>query len=172
MYSDIILFQRLPEHDAFIRRLGFQRTFSHDDLKKINVVHGDNYILLRKALDQKKVDLILNPHLGNRKDHLHYRDSGLNHVLCNLAHQTNAAVGITLPSLKTAEDYGRVQQNIILCRKAKVPVFLFSFAEHPYSMRSVHDLLSFCRILGMSSQEAKRAVYGFSPFFDEKSPRR
>ncbi len=167
MYTDIISFTSADDLSSFFRQLGFDHVFSVEVFKKrLKVVESSEYAVLRTVLDQKKVQVILNPHLGKKKDHLHYRDSGLNQVLCHLAAESGVVVAFTLSALQTPEEIGRVRQNLILCRKAGVAVYVFSFASHPFGMRSVIDLLSFCKFLGMSSQEAKEAL-SFS--FETKS---
>jgi RNase P/RNase MRP subunit p30 len=79
-------------------------------------------------------------------DCLHQRASGLNHVLCKLAHKNNIRIAFSfsmlLNSCKRHEVLGRVRQNMELCKKYNVDVITASFAEKPYEMRAFRDLRS------------------------------
>jgi RNase P/RNase MRP subunit p30 len=91
----------------------------------------------------------------NRKDSMHYRNSGLNQVHCKLANKNNITITFSFTSLlKDNKIYrsqilGRMMQNIRFCRKYKVKTIIASFTDNPYGMRSYKDLESFGRLLGM-----------------------
>src|SRR3989344_3036499 len=53
--------------------------------------------------------------------------------------------------------FGRVKQNIKLCRKYKVKILFFTFAKSKYELKGLQDLLSLLRVLGMNGIEAKSA---------------
>ena len=94
-----------------------------------------------------------------RDDFLHHRASGLNQVLCKLMHDKGSFMAFNFNNILNSEDIfcskilGRIQQNISLCRKFKVPMIVFSFAKHPFEMRSPQDLRSFFLDLGMHPKE-------------------
>ena len=117
----------------------------------------------RQMFESKRVNIIFN--LENQKrDSMHYRNSGLNQVLCKLANKNNIKIGVALSNLFRADDMllsqllGRVMQNIVLCRKYKVDIVLASFAHAPYEMRAPRDIISLGICLGMHQSDAKRAV--------------
>jgi len=80
------------------------------------VLQGGNDESNRDAVSSKYVDILLDPHLGQRKDFMHQRNSGLNHVLCTLAREHHVAIGFSfsriLHSTQRAKDMGRIMQNI------------------------------------------------------------
>src|SRR3989344_3838600 len=96
--------------------------------KDLVVVQGGDDALNRVALSCHFVDILLDPHLGNRKDFMHQRNSGLNHVLCALAKEHNVAIGFSFSSILRAQHreklLGRIMQNILLCRKYKIPMVI------------------------------------------------
>jgi RNase P/RNase MRP subunit p30 len=87
-----------------------------------------------------------------RRDFIHQRASGLNHVLCKLVKENNITIGFSLNTILNSDDksviLGRMIQNIKICRKFKVKTAIASFAQNPLEMRSIHDLLSLFVILG------------------------
>jgi len=118
----------------------------------------------RHVFEKAKPDLIFDLELKAKKDFIHHRNSGLNHVLCNLAKKNKILVGFSLSSLLSTKDMlrsqiiGRIKQNIRLCRKYKIKTVLASFATTPYEMRSSHDLISLGISLGMHPKEAKESL--------------
>ena len=120
--------------------------------KKI-VVLGSNNEVNRAALESKNVDVLLSPELTRKKDYMKYRDSGLNQVLCKIAHNNGKAIGINYDEIKKIKDkkekaqrIGRIIQNIRLCRKYKVKIILVSFSKKT----SDFDLKVFARVLGIA----------------------
>lgn len=89
------------------------------------------------------------------RDSMHARNSGLNHVLCNLLASKGITVGLSLHTLLHAQHphrarlMGRMMQNIRLCQKYDVNVVLASFARTPFEMRNPHDLESLGHCLGL-----------------------
>ncbi|MBI4450493.1 hypothetical protein HY642_00835 [Candidatus Woesearchaeota archaeon] len=99
-----------------------------------------------------------------RKDFLHQRASGLNHILARLAAKNNVRIAFSFSSILAAEGearavlMGRISQNIMLCRKAKAPMLVGSFARTPLEMRNPADLQSFFQLVGMHASEAQAAM--------------
>lgn len=135
-----------------------------DLIKQINkakgliIVEGCNDKINRAALENKKVDVLLGLEKGRKRDFTHYRNSGLNQVLCKLAKKNNIAIGFdfndVLNSKERAKVMGRMMQNVRLCRKYKVKMLIFDFTGE----RSKQELRSFGLVLGMSPLEAKKGV--------------
>ncbi|MDP3728950.1 MAG: RNase P subunit p30 family protein [bacterium] len=127
--------------------------------KELVIVQGGDDTFNRLALSSKYVDILLDPHLGQRKDFMHQRNSGLNHVLCALAREHSVAIGFSfssiLHSLQRAKDLGRVIQNIHLCRKYKIPMVIGSFAKDAWDIRNEKDLQAFFKVLGMTGKEVQ-----------------
>src|SRR3989338_8126473 len=74
--------------------------------KNINRALGHSKLLAAQSSDKdrffiesKKIKLIYGFEDVNRKDYLHQRASGLNHVLCELANKNNVSIGFSYTSL-------------------------------------------------------------------------
>ena len=80
------------------------------------------------------------------KDSLHFRQSGLNQVLCALMAKKGISYGISFSMILHSSSrgrallLGRIAQNIRLARKFKIPVQIHSFAKDVYDLRSAKDL--------------------------------
>ena len=88
------------------------------------------------------------------KDHLHFRRSGLDQVLCKAAGVKNSFFSSlnTLLSLNSEEQgkiLGRIKQNAHFCAKYKVRYALCSFAHDPLEMKGAHDLKALWKSLGI-----------------------
>ena len=126
------------------------------------IVKGRDDSFNRKILENKKVNILLSPEHGYKKDKLEQRDSGLNHILCRIAQQNSISIGIDFQEILNKRDEGkkqlaehlaRIMQNIKLCRKSKVKMILMNTAgTDDYGLRA---LLS---TLGMPTDMAKMAV--------------
>ncbi len=125
------------------------------------IVEG-NQKINRSILENRKVDILLSPEKDSSRDSLDYRSPGLNQVLCKLAAKNNIAIAFSFNEILNAKDaakiIGIIRQNIKLCRKYKVKMIFASFAEDPFNMRSLKDLLSVAIFLGMTPEEAKKAL--------------
>lgn len=153
-----------------------------DFLRKVNnerdlvVVEGSKNN--RAVLENKKVDLLLSPEKGVKRDSLHYRNSGLNHVLCKLAKKNDIAIGFSFNDVllsngeRRAKILGRMMQNVSLCRKYKLKMVIGSFAKDRWQMRKSTDLISFGVCLGMHPEEAKKALEEISFIIKKKEERK
>ncbi len=143
--------------------------------KNINRALGHSKLLAAKSPDKdryfiesKKIKLIYGFEEADRKDYLHQRASGLNHVLCELARKNNVAVGFSYSSLfnknpeASALIMGRMMQNIALCQKYKVKTAIGSFSQNPFEMRAPHDVASLFATLRMGGKRIKESM---SPSF-------
>ena len=104
-----------------------------------------------EIMEGSLANLIFSFEENPRRDFIHQRASGLNHILCSLARKNNIAIGFSsssiLNSKNTHEILGRIMQNLRMCRQFKVKTIIASFAKNPYEMRSMHDLMSLFKIL-------------------------
>ena len=89
------------------------------------------------------------------KDHLHFRRSGLDQVLCKCAVASKNSFFSSLNSLlslhieEQAKILGRIRQNARFCAKYKVPYALCSFARDPFEMKGAHDMKALWKSLGI-----------------------
>ena len=157
---DIVQFNIDRKH-PWVQKLGFQEFVNASQLRII--IGGDDDRNL-KAVRNGSIDILMSPESMKGKDHLHWRNSGLNQVMLSLAKKNNVAVGFALQSIlqtegvKRAQLLGRMMQNVGLCRKYKVKMTLCSFARDIWGLRSASDMQGFGRIIGMTPKEAKEAL--------------
>jgi len=109
----------------------------------------------RNVIEGSKADLIFSFEDNTRKDFIHQRASGLNHILCKLAKDNGITIGFSLSSILNAKDrhvmLGRIMQNIKLCEKFKLKTIIASFAQKTFDMRSVYDSIILFKALGLKS---------------------
>lgn len=109
----------------------------------------------REIIEKSKPDIIFSFEDIARKDFIHQRASGLNHILCRSAKENMVIIGFSFSSILNAENknfvLGRMMQNTQLCRKFKVRTIVASFAQNHFEMRSAHDLISLFEILGVKN---------------------
>lgn len=161
MGFDVVLMERNKEAEDLARKLGFTRFIFRDEIKNFKILKTENYDAKRKAIERKKIDILLNPHLVSIKDSFHYRRSGLDQILCGLMHRNNIVMAFTLDSMNNYIEIGRLMQNIMLCRKYQVKVLFFTFAENIYGLRAKSDIVSLLYVLGMSTKQAEEALNFF-----------
>jgi RNase P/RNase MRP subunit p30 len=118
----------------------------------------------RTAIESKKIDVLLSPERGIKKDSFHYRNSGLDHAICTLAKNNNITIGFNFNDVLISQgvlragNLGRMMQNVRLCRKHKIRMLIGSFAQDKWQMRSRNDLISFGIVLGMHPEEAQKSL--------------
>jgi len=127
--------------------------------KFILVVNGSDDETNRAAVEDRKVDMLLDPEIGRKYDFSDWRNSGLNDVMCRLASQNDVTIGIDLSTLPEerfarAERIGRIIQNIMLCRKFKTKIFIFS-SKNEFNE---HDLRGIAMTFGMSTKQADESL--------------
>ena len=137
------------------KKLGYKKVVYY---KELNIKFGFN----RNFFESKKTEIITSLETSLTKDKTHFKDSGLNHVLCKLAKKNNIAIAFNFNNILNAKKQyiilGRIRQNIMLCRKYKIPMIIVSFANTPFEMRNPKDFISLGISLGMTPIEAKNAV--------------
>jgi len=159
------------------------RANSENDFKRqiknvrsnLTIVEGSQKIN-RIVLENRKVDILLNPEKNILKDSLSHRNSGLNQVLCKLASKNDIAIGFSFNEILNSEDtvklIGRIKQNIKLSRKYNVKMVFASFTEDPFDMRSVKDLINIAMFLGMTPEEAKKSLSLAKEIIDKNKEKR
>ena len=97
--------------------------------KIIAVVGGDS-VFNRRAIETLKIDYLVSPERGLKKDGLKQRDSGLNHVVAKEATKKGIEIIIDFGEVSRlvgkakALRLSRIIQNIGICRKAKSTISL------------------------------------------------
>jgi RNase P/RNase MRP subunit p30 len=114
----------------------------------------------RKVLESRKIDIFLiNEELEN-KDYSKQRNSGLNEVLAELASKNNIKIGIGIEKIlkkdkgEQAISLARLAQNILLCKKAKTELIIFSEEK----LKDRRAIVSLLLTLGASTNLANKAV--------------
>ena len=157
VYSDKSQFSK----DPFVKNALLvepMRVNKAQDLKVFSVCRGSREAIERGASIAFDFESL------EDKDKTHFKESGLNQVLCNLAREKNVKIAFSLSSIlsKSGKDravlLGKIMQNIMLCRKFDVMAKVASFAKSPLDMRSPSDLASLFMQLGMSAKDVKSAL--------------
>jgi len=147
-------------------RLGIEVKFAYPSKELFKV---DNLFVsdkgTRKDFEEGRIKMFFDLEKQHGKDFLHQRNSGLNHIMVKIASEKNKMIGFNFSGILNAEDekkavlLGRMKQNVKLCRKYKVKMFLGSFAKDPYELRSIYELRAFGVIIGMNPGEIKNSVF-------------
>lgn len=129
------------------------------DIKKIKTKIKEKNILVavkssnkdREVMEGSLANIIFSLEDNTKKDFIHQRSSGLNHILCKLARKNNVTIGFSFSSVLNSKNQhgtlGKIIQNLMMCRRFKVKTIIASFASSPYEMRSMHDLNNLFKIL-------------------------
>lgn len=114
------------------------------------------------VLEKIDFDVLFDLELNPRKDTMHYRISGLNQVLCKIATKKKKIIGINLRKIIDSEDkpriIGRIMQNVMLCKKYKTKMIVFSGASKALQIKGFHDLISLMVVLGLKPDNAKNVL--------------
>lgn len=102
---------------------------------------------IRAILEQTRGVIFAGMEFSEQSDFIHFRNSGLNHILVGLARRRDHRFIFPFSRLQNNGFSGvvlaRVSQNIALCRKGKVSYTFNSFAYHPYELKpSFHAIRS------------------------------
>ena len=158
--KDIVRFA-VDKSNPWVKNLGFDEFLYH---KNLNIVVGGDEATNTNALSRKNTNILVYAETSEARDHLNWRNSGLNQMLLKLAQKNDIAIGFCLSSvlehqgIKRSAILGRMMQNVVLCRKYKVRMVLCSFAKDIWGLRSASDLQSFGRVIGMTPSEVKQAL--------------
>ena len=159
-------FDKFSRHDLEIE-VGF--VVNHNNMHK--AIQKSKFLVVKSSdkdrffIESNKIKLIYGFEELQKKDYLHQRASGLNHILCEIARKNDVAVGFSYSSLfnknsqLTSLLMGRMTQNIALCKKYKVRTVIGSFSSNPFEMRAPHDIKSFFTMLGMEQKVARNSFW-------------
>jgi len=123
------------------------------------IVQGSSIDFNRILLENKRVNMLILLHT-NKKDRLKQRDSGLNHVLCNIAKTNNITLAIDFTEIENEKNkksraliLGRIRQNIKLMKKAKCKLKIINFNQE-----NKREIFSLLLTLGADTKLAEEAV--------------
>ncbi len=134
---------------------------------KLIAVIGRDDVFNRRVIETCKIDYLVSPERGFRRDSVKQRDSGLNHVIAKEAGKRKISIVINFSELfdegnrkkkERAEILARIMQNIKICRRAKCKIKIATLAKTKEQLRTENELGSFGFSLGMSSQQVKEGV--------------
>ncbi len=131
------------------------------DLKKqpfdssfaITIAVSDGSEEINRWIFESKVNAAINISTSTGREHMHYRQSGVNQVLAKLAAENNVAYCLNfaklleLNSWKRVTLLGRWMQNLRIFNKYKAKTEIYSFASSPDTIRNMNDLEAFKKIL-------------------------
>ncbi len=182
MYTDLVLFENKYADFGFSRCIHVNIISGHsmqEIEKKMNkaghelaVIKGS--ALNREVLENKRADILISAESYGGVDTTHFRNSGLNQVLCKLAFKNGIAIAFNFNDIlktKGAERsllLGRMMQNVRLCRKYENKMIIASFASNKYELKSASDLISFGITMGMTPKEAKESLMNIDKILEEK----
>ena len=118
----------------------------------------------RTNFESKQIKMFFDLENHNERDFIHQRNSGLNQILANIAHDKEKIIGFNFSTIlnaepeKRAQIFGRMRQNVKLCRKYKVKMFIGSFALEPFELRGEYELKAFGSMIGMNPKEVKESL--------------
>jgi len=110
--------------------------------------------LIRRLLEDKRIDGLINIESSTGREHTHYRRSGVNQVIAKIARENGKFYCMDFSRILQTPIYnryillGRMVQNIRIFQKYRVPIAIASFASNKYELRNRDALESFVRVLG------------------------
>jgi ribonuclease P/MRP protein subunit RPP1 len=137
-----------------------------DSLKgrnKILAVLGRDNSFNRRVIETLKINYLVSPERGERKNTLKQRDSGLNHVIAKEATKKNISIVISLSEIskldkeEKAPRLSKIAQNIKICKRAKCKIKIANLSEDKKIVNEV-GRKSFGISMGMSTKQAKEST--------------
>ncbi|MCS7134605.1 MAG: hypothetical protein NZ889_01985, partial [Candidatus Pacearchaeota archaeon] len=132
----------------FLRRMVDKARNYFDDI----LVLGTTDIINRRALEHTKVSALVSPEFSRSEDFLYQRNSGLNHVLCRIANENKKMIIFRMKDFSGTKEnkasfFGKLIQNLKLCRKYKVNYLLTNFSSKKDEILHAKQLTSLEQIL-------------------------
>lgn len=156
-FKDLKTFENKKKELSEIKNIKIDIGVIVDD-KSINKIPSfDDYVFAATAskslIENKKSYIFFDFEKQDRSDFLHHRNSGLNHVMCQIMKEKEKMLGFSFSSLLNSKNkgvmLGRMQQNARFSRKFKLKTVIASFAIAPYELRAEHEINSFKKILNI-----------------------
>ncbi len=163
-YSESRVQKRLSLINDLVEKINVEIGFIVNQKNLNKAIKKSNFLVAKSSssdsdrffIESGKLKMIYGFEENSKKDYLHQRASGLNHVFCSIAVKKNVAFGFSYSSLFDKNEQGRcvtlgrIIQNLSLCQKYDVKIVISSFAENPYDLRSFHDVISLFNLLGLN----------------------
>ena len=118
-----------------------------DAMKKWQyVVVQSNKETDRWVMEHAKPWLMYGFENDEKKDFMHHRNSGIDHILAKIMKENKIIYGFSVSqlihadSVKRALLLGRLQQNLMLAKKYSIIMILASFSSDPMDMRNWKDV--------------------------------
>jgi len=118
----------------------------------------------RRVVETLRVDYLVSPERGLKKDTLKQRDSGINHVVAKVAREKGILIVVDMGGVsrlngkEEALRLGRVIQNVRVCRKAGCGIRIASFGTSKKEVFGEKERRAFGVSLGMSSKQSAECV--------------
>ena len=106
----------------------------------------------KACAEHPRVAALIGGETLERKDKLHQKNSGMNMVVATTAARHGKVLLLDASALSLdakSRILGRLFQNAMLAKKAKLPVLVVSGARHAFQMRSVQELKALASYLGV-----------------------
>lgn len=106
-----------------------------------------SYDNLREIIEKNKGLYVYGLEFGEQKDFIHFRNSGLNHILAKIAKDNkikflfNFSEFLSLNSRKRGIVLGRLKQNLGLFKKYKVEFNFVSFADNKFNIKKGYNAI-------------------------------
>ncbi|MBU0757191.1 MAG: hypothetical protein KKF44_03945 [Nanoarchaeota archaeon] len=90
-----------------------------------------------------------------KPDFMHHRNSGLNHVICEIMKEKGISIALDFSSIlnsggkQRAVLLGRMKQNLVFAKKYALAVVIATFAKEPLEMRAPNTFTSFLNLLSL-----------------------
>jgi ribonuclease P/MRP protein subunit RPP1 len=123
------------------------------------IVNGGDYAINRAVVEDSRVDILMNPHMGRI-------DSGLDEACLNFAKQNGIAIGINFrPLLKSFRRQRslalqNISTNLELCKDFKIRVVGCSGAMSKWDMRDPRQLVAIANSFGLDLGSGFSALTG------------
>ena len=130
---------------------------------EVGLVGGDD-AFNRRAVESLKIDYLVSPERGDKRDSLKQRDSGINHVVAKLAKEKRIMIVIDLSEVsglkgkQKALRIERIIQNVKICRKAGCKIKIASLAVNEKDLVDEKGRNAIGVSFGMSSRQGADAV--------------
>ena len=172
-YNNFAIFIEIEKIDQqtqqFINNLHkeFSIIFVQGGLNKIN----------RFILESTSADVLVDPHTSKYKiktDFIHHFNSGINHILATFAKEKETIFMINLNSFiqkkkNLSKDIGRISQNIKLCRKYNIPIFLNYIVYKQSQIKTYAELSNILHLLGGSKEQSSNMFSSFEKKVEENN---
>ncbi len=123
----------------------------------IIAIEVDDFEVLRKIVDQKAADIIVDPQR-------HRKDEGIDHVIAKKMKENNTGLMITLSNLFSMEgkrrcmEFGKIKEICKYYNKYSFPLLISSFVSDPLLIRDPVSRASLMRELGVKEDKALDTV--------------